>query len=633
MLSGTSSNPISRWLLRKARIKGPFWFLIPLVGFFSINNVFWLKRNLLAIPPPWDQAFYLYMSVRYLHAFQDGGFLALFKEFVHLSSTEAPLFPLTALPLYLVFGESRVVAHLTNAFYLLLLLLGVYLIGEYIYGRKTGILAVFLASTFTAIINFSRDYLYEFPSAAFITLGVYALMRSEEFQHRSWSLGFGVLAGLAALTKTMAGVFFVGPVLYSLRRVVKQRLLHTSILVNFLLSIGVAVLVASVWWGPNFPTALGKLIYRGFGEASIPYRKGLEPFTLQNLSYYFVSVVNHGVSFFYALLFVALALSRGVSEHLCRKKSSSPEMEGARKWGYLWMWLVISYAILTAARNKGEERYALPLLPPLAVLLAAYIGVVGHKWLRRSVVVAAITIGTFNYSGLTYETRLTPQRLHFPPFAIISHDYPHYSSVRRKLHLSPETRWPIHDLLSVVVNLGARRGLVDGVGAEILDRVHDLSDEDYVRTIYRVLLRRKVDEEGFQYYVDALKKGRITRESLTGRIASSSEFKNRRSKVLVVPDHPVFNSSTLRYYAEVYRYPLIFSHISDGPISRDRLQEYDFALVKSRGYQGLAFSTRYCDQILAELLAPRSAFVALPQTFAFPDDSHIIIFAGAHLLS
>ena len=79
------------------------------LGFFigvliccAIGNVIWLGRHWLTLPPPWDQAFYLYMGLRYLHALVDYGPVAGFREFIHLSTDVAPLYPLTTVPFYLV---------------------------------------------------------------------------------------------------------------------------------------------------------------------------------------------------------------------------------------------------------------------------------------------------------------------------------------------------------------------------------------------------------------------------------------------------------------------------------------------------------------------------------------------------
>ena len=302
------------------------------LGFFigvliccSIGNVIWLGSHWLTFPPPWDQAFYLYMGLRYLHALVDYGPVAAFREFIHLSTDVAPLYPLTTVPFYLVFGPSRLVAYLTNIGYLGLLLGGIYLLGAHLYGRRAGLLAVFISATFTATVNFSRDYLLEFPATAFVTLGMYALLRSEAFRHRTWCLALGALAGLSVLTKTMTGVFFIGPILWELASLAWQHQLNAAGRKNFLFAVGMGMLVAAVWWGPNFRTAFGYLIYYGFQAGSVPYDKGVAgPLSLENLSYYARHLIHHGTSFFYALLFVGLMMFVGIRALLGTERRMSP---------------------------------------------------------------------------------------------------------------------------------------------------------------------------------------------------------------------------------------------------------------------------------------------------------------------
>ena len=614
---------------------GAVWFLIALVIFCTIGNIVWLQRNLLTLPPPWDQAWYLRMSLRYYHSLWDGGPLLLFKEFVSLSPDTAPLFPLTTVPMYLLFGPTRLVAHLANACYLLLLLLAIYRLGEHIYDQRAGILAALFTATFTAVVNFSRDYMLEFPSAAFVTLGLCAMIRSDDFEQRSWALKFGVFAGLAVLTKTMAGVFFIGPMLYSLGRAIRQGRLSSALLFNVLLAVSGAVIVAGVWWGPNLHTALRYLIFFGFREGSVPYSEGgSEIWTLKNLSHYFYSLVGYGTSFFYALLFALLMLLRGVIRVVRWTGKTAGETHRNLKEGYLWIWLVIGYAVLTVVPNKGGERYALALLPPIALLLAGSIEGLGHRWLRQSVMVSAIAIGVFNYIGLTYGLPLIPQRWYFPPWTVIGHEYPHYSWIRSTLPDSTSLQWPIHDILSILADDSAKitSRIVEAVRSGSLGRTEGLSIDEDVQMLYRILVKREPGKKSRQRYADALREGKITRDALIEIILASPEFRALRAKVLVVPDHPLFNPSTLHYYAEVYRFPLAFFHISDNPISREQLQGYDFVLVKNGGYQGPDFSTRYNHQIVDELLMPNSGFVVHPRAFVFPDQSQISIFATGHLL-
>ena len=387
----------------------------------------WLERNILTMPPPWDQAFYLYMSLRYLDALAGGGLLTLAREFVHLSPNVAPLFPLTTLPLYLLFGTSRLVAHLTSVGYLWLLLVSVYLLGVYLHGRRAALLAVFCVATFPAVVNFSRDYLFEFPAAAVATLGLYALLRSEGFRHRSWCLLFGMLAGITVLTKTMSGVFFVGPVLYTLAVLIRQRQLDRARLIHGALAVGAGIMVASIWWGPNFRDALGYLVYFGFKDGSAPYRSGgSDLLTLTNLSSYAMSLVNFGTSVFWALLFMVVIGISVLVNVVGRGGRMTVAENAGGKDAYLWVWFLVGYAILTVVPNKGAERYALPLLPPLALLLAGSIEGLRPPWARRGMVIVAVAVGTFNYVGITYGLPGVPQVVYSHPFAIVAHVYPHF---------------------------------------------------------------------------------------------------------------------------------------------------------------------------------------------------------------
>ena len=145
-----------------------------------------------------------------------------------------------------------------------------------------------------------------------------------------------------------------------------------------------------------------------------------------------------------------------------------------------------------------------------------------------------------------------------------------------------------------------------------------------MQQIYRVILRREPDKRGFQKHTTAVSVGQLSRDGLIDLLRATAEYTHQRARVLVVPDHPSFNASTLRYYAEAERRPLSFFHILDGPIDAERLQMYDFVLVKSSGYQGPEFSTQYTAQIQAHVEREDSGFVLLPQRFAFPDDAHIV---------
>jgi hypothetical protein len=184
--------------------------------------------------------------------------------------------------------------------------------------------------------------------------------------------------------------------------------------------------------------------------------------------------------------------------------------------------------------------------------------------------------------------------------AIVSHEYPHYSWVRSTVHPASDFQWPIADILTTLDRLSERHRTqaIADLRNQFSDPAQERSVDEDVQLIYRVVLRREPDKKGFQEYTQAVREGRLTREALIDIITSSAKFKTQGAKVLVVPDHPSFNASTLRYYAEAQRRPQLFPYLN-GPIDAERSQMYDFVLVKNSGYQGPEFSTQYAAQIQA----------------------------------
>jgi hypothetical protein len=259
---------------------------------------------------------------------------------------------------------------------------------------------------------------------------------------------------------------------------------------------------------------------------------------------------------------------------------------------------------------------------------------IGNAWVRRTVTGLAVIIGSANYLGLTYGLPGLPPRLFFNSMAIISHEYPHYSWVRGIIPPTIDGQWPISAILAMLAELEEKHRAreITELRHQFIETAQGRSVDEDVQRIYRVILRREPDKKGFQKFTTAVSVGQLNREGLIDLLRATPEYTHQRARVLVVPDHPSFNASTLRYYAEAERYPLSFFHILDGPIDAERLQMYDFVLVKKSGYQGPEFSTQYTAQIQDHVERGDSGFVLLPQRFAFPDDAHIVLFAAESVL-
>jgi hypothetical protein len=96
----------------------------------------------------------------------------------------------------------------------------------------------------------------------------------------------------------------------------------------------------------------------------------------------------------------------------------------------------------------------------------------------------------------------------------------------------------------------------------------------------------------------------------------------RPLRVLVLPDHPFVNASTLRYQAEWARAPVTFARVEPEQPPPD-LEDFDAVVVKT-GFQGPPFATRW-SAALEERLA-RSRFRPVPRRFVCPDDSEVRLY-------
>jgi 4-amino-4-deoxy-L-arabinose transferase-like glycosyltransferase len=592
------------------------WFVLLL-----LENLAWLRRHVLPSPPPWDPALYLRMSLRYAHALAEGGRRALWTELQGFDPSPyvPPLFPLSAVPLYRLFGESRLVAYATSSVYLALLLLGTYHLarGERREGR--GLLAVFLASTFSAAICLSRDYQTDLPAAALLTLGIACLARSDGFRSLGWSLAFGGLAGLALLTKTMSAPFGVAPALAALFVAGPWREARRARWRHLVAAVIVLVAVASVWWAAHLGSATWYLLYYGWGAGALPYDEAHagSVLSLGSLSFYALALANRGASLGYAVLALVLLVHAGWQRW---RRGGSREPADATTQ-LLWTWLLSGYAILSVARNKTPDRYVILLLPPVAALLARGLTSLPRGRSRRVAFAAATAAGIVNYVSWTWPNAGVPQVEWRPPFSFVVYR-PEQAWLRVEIPI-PRGDWPLQPIVATLARLGPelKARLVPTLLVEAQDVAKDMSPEEFVRLAYRRTLRREPDPVGLQSYAAELRTGAQSHADLLRALSRSEEFAARALSVLVVPDHPFLNASTLSYYAEAERLPLRFTHVEPAAAAPWQLAHYDAVLVKQGGYQGSAFATTEVPRIEAQLREEPGGLGRSAASFACPDGS------------
>lgn len=601
------------------RAIAPVGFLLGL-AFLLGNDAVWVQRQVLEFPPPWDQALYLRLSLQCGRALREGGLAALYHEAVTGNTHVAPLFPLTAGVAHALLGESRTVAYMTNALWLLVLLLSVRGLARALYGPPAGALAVFAAATFTGIVHFSRDCQMDFPAASLVALGMWALARSDRLRDLRWAALVGAALGLTALAKAMSAAFFAVPLIWAAWSGARRRETPPLRQVAALgLALAVGLLVAAPWYVPNLADVVLYLLYYGFLEGAAPYRaSGPGTLTIRNLGYYPLTIVNHGTSFLYAALLLAVCAVRR------RREGGGPQ--GSSRCGLLAAWIAGGCLILTLVPNKGGEHYVLSLLSGLAVLLAGRIAGIASSRVRGAAAAAAVAIGCFNYAGLTYGPAYPPRLVKAGPLEIVSLQFPSYVGFRASLEPGPGRPWPVHDVVATLAQHAADLRALPASSVQAHARLQQArlaGDRAYVATAYRLLLKREADVPGTAAYLADLRNG-LGYEHVPESLRLSDEFRERPLRVLVVPDHSVFNASTLLYQAVLERRPVVFVGPQAGLDSPDGLWDFDAAIVKRGGNQGLPHALPDVERLLVELDRggpPRR----LGDAFACPDGSLVEI--------
>lgn len=341
-----------------------WWFFLGLI------NLYWLNRD--TLPPDWDPAKHLTSSLRYYHVLQDpGDHNNRLTALLNVDDYYPPLASLAASLFYFVLpSDSDTATWILNQLFLALLIVATYRLGSRLYSAEIGLLAAMAVTSFPIITAQSRIYMLDLPITAMTALGVYALLRTEHFQGRVASIHFGLIAGLATMTKWTFLFFILLPLTYALAKALtaEDRLTRLK---NGLAAFAVWGIVALPWFVSHFSSLIFTSIKFGY---SVGIREGdPEIFTTGSLFYYATLLPTQILIPWLVCFFIGLFF------YFRRDFKKDP---------VLILWILGGYAILTLLRNK-DGRYVLPFLPAVALIATGWLARFDWRvWIKRSVVIA-----------------------------------------------------------------------------------------------------------------------------------------------------------------------------------------------------------------------------------------------------
>ncbi|MFO7632685.1 MAG: glycosyltransferase family 39 protein [Caldilinea sp.] len=255
-LTGNMTTHTARLAFHRYLVYGSLLLIILLSTLASLH---WISVNtgLIGRDPPGHLA----TSIVVARILESGSVQAFFQA-ITIDEFRPPLLYLLTQPAYALFGRDTDVALLPNIALFAVILWFTFLLSRRMSGDWVAIFAVALLSLLPMAVAMTRLYYMENSLTAALLIALYALLRSESFEQRGWTIVFGVALGFALLAKWTAPVYLALPVLYVLWRGefwASQRCALGALRPQWrpaLAALIIGALLALLWYLPNRDIAI-----------------------------------------------------------------------------------------------------------------------------------------------------------------------------------------------------------------------------------------------------------------------------------------------------------------------------------------------------------------------------------------
>lgn len=378
-------------LLWSSVIKSESGLIISIIFIFHVinNYILIVKQSLVSLPVSILESKNYAVSIEYFYMINEfirgGPFPNLFLS--HSYTPDGPLYFLTTIPFYFLFGYTKSVAILSNSLYLLILLVSVYGIGKKMLNKEAGLLACFLVSMIPAVFGYSQLYHTPFPLMALNALAIAFLLHTEYFVNRKHSFLFGVSAGLLGITKFTGAIYLIGPFVYFCYKALIRNETHSIRLrkikgINLLLAIAICILILSLWYAP---------------KASIFWQHYSKSHNIENsfnwklnANFDYIRILTRAqlLPMFSVLFFISIALF--LFSHVCDK-------------GIILLWSLVPYVFFTLFWSSRASYFTIPCLPAAALAISfTIIKFIRNKKTKFILILWLVFLTTVQYLRLSY---------------------------------------------------------------------------------------------------------------------------------------------------------------------------------------------------------------------------------------
>ena len=312
-----------------------------------VINIFWESKN--SLPPSWDMAYHQLMGLQFFDAFSRGNLL---EGYTGLTTYYPPLYYLNESLVLFLFGDTQFLSLLSNIFGLFLLSYFTFRTAEKIMPSPAAVSAGLAVLMLPMVAWTSRVSLLDTGLAGWVILAFYLVIKSNFFEHRAYTLLFGLVCAAGTLHKWTFPFFLVFAVIHTLL-VAKRR---KKVLINLCLAGVIALPLAATWYWPNAEGLLERI--RMTAEAGTQFEKDPGLTSLWGWIYYLRCLSGY-------YLFLPLTLLFASSLFMLKRALFKD-----RTLQLIAVTLAGSLLIMTLLEMK-DPRYIMPAAPFLVIVLIA----------------------------------------------------------------------------------------------------------------------------------------------------------------------------------------------------------------------------------------------------------------------
>ncbi len=328
------------------------YLLIALLIFHLLGNLLWLSLN--QAPQSWDAAFHTVLSIRFAdylikHVFNSFNW----HDFLTISKYYPPLTHLISVIFVFLGGFQERIIRLAGTIAFLLSILLTYLVAFKLFlNKKTAFFSALFFSFFLTIFQESRSLMTDLPLTVFLLLGFLALQESNLLTNKKNSLLFFLVLALALLTKWVAPLYFLIPVLFVFIKLVLEKKFDSQVFLNIFLGIILVFAICFPWYAWNLHTILDISRLTFTGELDDP----VALLSLDNIFFYLKLLIMFQLGFIGFIFFLISSVKTIL------QKSEKNKL-------FIFINLFFLYLFFTFIPNKNI-RYLIPLMPYFAMIMA-----------------------------------------------------------------------------------------------------------------------------------------------------------------------------------------------------------------------------------------------------------------------